>query len=145
MQILAQFSGTYLRECPGNKVLWIRVFFFSFLFVEMFQSSLNCKSSLNFFSAEFLVEFSFSCLTWLNFSSRLSFNFTFISWEALFKKRMTKPFCWLKFSCLQFGPQIRTFVCFWFYYLGSSIQEASDETHPPAIFFPPTVWSPNLY
>ena len=26
----------------------------------------------------------------------------------LFKKRVTKSFCWLKFSCLQFGPPIRT-------------------------------------
>ena len=26
----------------------------------------------------------------------------------LFKKRVTKPFWWLKFSYLQFGPQIRT-------------------------------------
>ena len=56
----------------------------------MFQSSLNWESSLKFFSAGFSVEFSFSCLTWKNFS-RLSFNFTF-------------------------------------YFLGSSIQEASDET-----------------
>ena len=32
--------------------------------VEMFQSLLNCESSLKFFSAEFSVEFSFRCLTW---------------------------------------------------------------------------------
>ena len=29
-KFLVQFVGTYLRECPGNKVLWIWVFF-SFL------------------------------------------------------------------------------------------------------------------
>ena len=49
------------KGCPGNKVLWIWVFFFSFLFlfcfVEMYLSSLNCESSLKFFSAEFSVEF----------------------------------------------------------------------------------------
>ena len=75
----------------------------------MFQSSFNCESSLRFFSAEFPVEFSFSFLTWKNLSSRLLFNFTFISWEVPFKKRVTKPFCWLKsFVPLQFGPWIRT-------------------------------------
>ena len=79
LQILVQFAGTYLKECTKNKVHWIWVFiFFFFCFVEMFQRSLNYESSLMFFSAEFSVEFSFSCLTWKNFSSRLSFNFTFI-------------------------------------------------------------------
>ena len=65
----------------------------------MFQSSLNCESSLKFFSAEFSVEFSFSCLSWENFSSRLSINFTFISWEVS--------------ACLKYVP---------------TIKEASDET-----------------
>ena len=37
--------------------------FLLFCFVEIFQSSLSCKSSLKFFSAEFSVEFSFNCLT----------------------------------------------------------------------------------
>ena len=30
LQILVQFAETYLRECPKNLVLRIRVFFFSF-------------------------------------------------------------------------------------------------------------------
>ena len=53
----------------------------------MFQFSFDFDSSVKLFSVEFWVEFSFSCLTLQNFSSRLSFNFTFISWEApcLFK------------------------------------------------------------
>ena len=57
------------------------------------------SQSLKFFSAEFSVGFSFSCLTWKNFSSRLLFDFTFISWEAS--------------ACLKYV---------------SAIQEASDET-----------------
>ena len=149
MQIFVQFAGTYLRECSGNKVLWIWVFFTSFFFglVDMFQSSLNCKSSLKFSSAEFSIEFSFSCLTWYNFSSWLLFNFTFISWKAS--------------GCLEYVP---------------AIQEANNETHLPPVrspnsyfhlilvlflgklhsrskwwnqsagyFFLPSVWSPNSY
>ena len=55
--------------------------YLSFLYgsVEMFQFSFNFVSSVKFFSVEFSVDFSFSCLTWYNFSSRLSFNFTFVS------------------------------------------------------------------
>ena len=71
--------------------------FVLFLFVEMFQSSLNCESSLKLFSAEFSVEFSFSSLTWKNFICRISFHFTFISQEAPFKNHLSKHFCWFKF------------------------------------------------
>ena len=60
-------------------------------------------------SAEFSVEFSFSWSFLENFSSRLSLIFTFISWGAPFIKRVTKPICWLKFSCLySSGLRIRT-------------------------------------
>ena len=94
LQILVQFAGTYLSECSGNKVHWIWVFFISFLF---------CKNVSEFFElwVFFKVLFSrildwifFLSLNWQNFSRGLSFNFTFISWEAPFK---TKPFCRLKF------------------------------------------------
>ena len=81
----------------------------------MFQSSFNWESSLKFFSTEFSVDFPFSCLTWYNFSCRLSFNFTFFFWggEAfcrLFKKGMKKKKnpCVASFFCLQFGPRICT-------------------------------------
>ena len=58
--------------CNLLKLIWDSVrkqsslnlsIFFLFCFVEMFQSSLNCESSLKFFSAEFSVEFSFIWLT----------------------------------------------------------------------------------
>ena len=35
-----QFAGTYLRECPRNKVLWIWVFFF-FLFCFLFYRKVS--------------------------------------------------------------------------------------------------------
>ena len=61
LQISVQFAGTYLRE---TKFLEFEYFFFLFSFVEIFQCSFNFESSLKFFSAEFSVEFSVSCLTW---------------------------------------------------------------------------------
>ena len=77
----------------------------------MFQCSLNFESSLKFFSAEFLgwiffqlfnlVEFRLILLLFLG--KLLAFTV-----YRLFKKRVTKPFWQLKFSCLQFGPRIRT-------------------------------------
>ena len=82
--MLQSFSTLCWRLiCPGNKVLWIWVCFFSFLFfsffffffffIKKFQSSLNFESSLRFFSAEFLVEFSFSWIHFqLNFLGRTS-------------------------------------------------------------------------
>ena len=114
-----QFAATHLRECSGKQSsLNLCIFLFFFCFVEMFQFSFDCESSLKFFSAEFSVEFSFSCLTCrisvVDFRSILLLFlgklFTFTVWNInrLFKKRVTKPFCWLKFSCLQFGPRIRT-------------------------------------
>ena len=125
LQILVQFAGTYLRECPGNKVL-LNLIIFLFSFVEMFQCSFNFKSSVKFFSAEFSVKFSFSCLTWKNFSCQLSFDFGFISWEAscLFKifisySRSDKTHPLAIFSYLQFCPRICTFIWFWLYSLGS--------------------------
>ena len=62
-----QFTGSYLRECPGKKFFEFVYFSFPFCFVEIFQYSVNFESSLKFFSAEFLVEFSFSCLTLVEF------------------------------------------------------------------------------
>ena len=60
LQILVQFAGTYLRECPEKQSsLNLSIVLFFFCFVEMFQSSFNCDSSLKIFSAEFSVEFSF--------------------------------------------------------------------------------------
>ena len=51
-----------------------------FSFVEMFPFTFNSGSSVKLsFQQNSRVEFSFSYLTWYNFSSRLSFNFTFIS------------------------------------------------------------------
>ena len=64
LQILVQFAELSWESVRETNVLWIWVFFISFCFVEMFQSSFNCESSLKFFLAEFSVEFSFSCLTW---------------------------------------------------------------------------------
>ena len=63
MQILVQFAGTY-QSVRETKFFEFEYFSFLFCFVEMFQGSLNSESSLKFFSAEFSVEFSFSCLTW---------------------------------------------------------------------------------
>ena len=51
-----------MRECPGKKLIESEYFSFLFCFVEMFQNSFNCKSSLkqnsrlNFLSVN-LVEF----------------------------------------------------------------------------------------
>ena len=118
LQILVQFARTYLRKCPGTKFFEFKYLYFLFSLVGMFQCSFNFESSLKFFSAEFLVKFSFSCLTWENFSGRLSFNFTFISWEV---------------SCLYSLKYL------------SAIQEASDETHQLVIFSCLYSWSPNSY
>ena len=60
LQILVQFAGTYLRECPGNKVLWIWVFFISFFFF--------CRNLLEL--RVFFKVFSFSrILGWIFFQS----------------------------------------------------------------------------
>ena len=49
----------------------------------MFPFSFNFESFVKLSTQKnSRVEFSFSCLTWQNFNSRLLFNFTFISWEA---------------------------------------------------------------
>ena len=64
LQILVQFAGTYLRECPGKKSSLNLSTFFSFYFCQNVSVFINFESSLKFFSAEFSVEFSFSCLTW---------------------------------------------------------------------------------
>ena len=64
------------------------------------------------------------------FSRRLSFNFTFISWEAscLFEKligcsriewRIPSAGSFFFFVPLQFVSRICTFIWFWFYFLGS--------------------------
>ena len=112
----------------------------------MFRFSFNFESSVKIsFQQNSRVKFSFICLTWYNFSCRLSFNFTFISWETccLFeiligcsrskKRNLSVGYCFLP---LWFGPRIRTFVWFWFYFFGkifaclkyiSAIEEASDE------------------
>ena len=47
--------------------------------------------------------FSWIFLVELQYSTFICFYF--ISWEASFKKRVVKTFCWLKFSCLEFGSQ----------------------------------------
>ena len=117
MQILVQFRELDWGSVRETKFIRFEYFSFLFNFVEIFQFSFNFESSVKFFSAEFSVEYSFSCLTWDNFNCRLWFNFTFISWEA---------------SCL-------------FKILISVIQEASDETLLLPIFRAFTVWSPNSY
>ena len=143
MQILVQFAGTYLREYPGNKVLWNWVFSFLFSFVEMFQFSYNFESSLKSFSAEFSAEFSFSFLYRISvidfrlilllFLGKL-FAFTVWNIYRLFKKRVTKHFCWLKFTCLYSWSPNSYFRLILVLFLGklliclqypSAIQEAS--------------------
>ena len=58
-------------------------YFFSFQFCQNVQFSFNFESSVKLsFPQNSRIEFSLSCLTWCNFSSRLSFHFTLISWEA---------------------------------------------------------------
>ena len=48
-------------------------------------------------------------LNWIEFESSTFIDFTFISWEASFKKWMTKLICWFKFFApSQFGSRIRT-------------------------------------
>ena len=116
MQILVQFAWNYLRECPKIKFFEFEYFCFRFTFVEMFQFSLNFASSLMFFSAEFSIEFSFSCLTWYNFSNRISFNFTFISWDAscllkyisAVQEASDKTLLLAIFRAFRIGPRIRT-------------------------------------
>ena len=46
------------------------------------------------------VEFSFYCLTWYNFNSQLSFNFTLIAWEAAVQEASDKTFLLVILSCL---------------------------------------------
>ena len=72
----------YTKETKG---LWIWAFF-SFQFYQNVQFSFNFESSVKLsFQQNSWGEFSFSYLTWYNFICRLSFNFTFISWEACLK------------------------------------------------------------
>ena len=56
-KFFVQFTGTFLKECLGNKSsLNLRIFLSFFCFIEKFQSSLNFEFSLRFFSTEFSVE-----------------------------------------------------------------------------------------
>ena len=52
------------RDTKAKFSIWFEYFSSVFSFVEMFQFSSNSESSVKFFSAEFSVEFSLSCITW---------------------------------------------------------------------------------
>ena len=77
--------------CNLLELIWESVretkFFELSIFHFFFVLSKCFRVHLRFSSAEFSVEFSFSCLSWENFCSRLSFGFPFTSWKAswLFK------------------------------------------------------------
>ena len=82
----------------------------------MFQFSFNFESFIKLsFQQNSRVEFSFS---WYNFSCRLSFNFTVISWEAsclyslkylsAIQEASDETLLLAIFLLLQFGPRIRT-------------------------------------
>ena len=97
-QLFVQFAGNLSERVSGKQsslnlsIFLFFFFFFFFCFIEKFQSSLKFESFLRFFSAEFLVEFSFS---------------------------------WIFLVELQKS----IFIYFYFYFMGSSIHEASNETH----------------
>ena len=130
----------------------------------MFQFSFNFEASVKLsFQQNSRVNFSFTCLTWYYFSHRLSFSFTFISWEAscLFeiligylRSEWQNLSAGYSFLLLQFVPRIRTFVWFWFYFLGSFLPVWNTYRLFKKrvmktfcwLFFPAfTVWSPNSY
>ena len=104
---------------PGKQsCLNLSIFFISFQFCQNVQLSFDFESSVKLsFQQNSRVEFSFSCLTWYNFSSRPSFDFTFISWEAPCQFEILIS-CWrsewwnlsvgYSFLHLQCGPRIRT-------------------------------------
>ena len=109
------FAGIYLRQCQGNKVLWIWVFFFSFYFGRN-------VSEFNYFRVFFKVLFS-TILGWI-FSivqlggiSAVDFRLilllflvkllAFTVWKTYrqFEKWVTKPFYWLMFPVYSLVPE----------------------------------------
>ena len=68
LQILSTICGNRSEiESRKQSSLNLSLFLFFFCFIEIFQSSLNFKFSLRFFSTEFSVEFSFSWISVVNF------------------------------------------------------------------------------
>ena len=93
-----------------TKIFEFEYFSFDFSFIEMFQSSLNCESSLKFFSAEFSVEFSFSY-----FSRRLSLILLLFLGKLLVCSSLPEiqdagdeTLLQANFSCLLLGLRIRS-------------------------------------
>ena len=120
---MRDFIGESVQETSS-----LNLSLFSFQFCRNVHFSFNVEFSVKLsFQQNSRVKFSFSCLTWYNFCSWLPSNFTFLSWEAscLFeiligwwRSEWRKLSIGYSFLPLQFGLPIRTFVWFWFYFLG---------------------------